>query len=87
MNAMLAALGQQPDASLLPRRIPASLQTILITAAIFGGQEEPGWRRLALGLVALWVLRTHPSAGLPLLARERSSRNIVRSIVVAIGAP
>jgi uncharacterized protein len=48
MNAMLAALGQQPDVSLLPGRIPAYVQTILITAVIFGGQEEPGWRGLAL---------------------------------------
>ena len=48
MNAVLAALGQQPDASLLSGRIPAYLQTLLVTAVIFGGQEEPGWRGFAL---------------------------------------
>ncbi|HJV14876.1 MAG TPA: type II CAAX endopeptidase family protein [Propionibacteriaceae bacterium] len=48
MNATLAALGQHPDLSLLPPRIPAYLQTLLLTALIFGGQEEPGWRGFAL---------------------------------------
>jgi membrane protease YdiL (CAAX protease family) len=48
MNAALAALGQAPDLSLLPERIPAYLQTFLLTAVIFGGQEEPGWRGFAL---------------------------------------
>ena len=47
-NIALAALGQRPDISLVPDRIPAYLQTILITAVIFGGQEEPGWRGYAL---------------------------------------
>jgi CAAX protease family protein len=48
MNAVLAVLGQQPDVSLVLGRIPAYLQTLLITAVIFGGQEEPGWRGFAL---------------------------------------
>jgi membrane protease YdiL (CAAX protease family) len=48
MNAALAALGQEPDLSLLVERIPAYLQAFLLTAVIFGGQEEPGWRGLAL---------------------------------------
>ena len=48
MNTMLATLGQQPDVSLLPDRIPAYVQTFLITVVIFGGQEEPGWRGFAL---------------------------------------
>lgn len=48
MNAVLAALGQQPDVSVLVGRIPAYAQTLLITAVIFGGQEEPGWRGFAL---------------------------------------
>jgi membrane protease YdiL (CAAX protease family) len=48
MNAMLAALGQQLDVSLIPGRIAAYVQTLLITAVIFGGQEEPGWRGFAL---------------------------------------
>jgi CAAX protease family protein len=48
MNAVLAALGQQPDVSLLVGRLPAYAQTLVITAVIFGGQEEPGWRGFAL---------------------------------------
>src|SRR4029453_9914379 len=48
MNLVLAALGQQPDLSMLPNRIPAYLQGFLLTAVIFGGQEEPGWRGFAL---------------------------------------
>ena len=48
MNLVLAALGQQPDLTLLPSRIPAYLQGFLLTAVIFGGQEEPGWRGFAL---------------------------------------
>ena len=28
--------------------VPAYLQTLLLTALIFGGQEEPGWRGFAL---------------------------------------
>jgi hypothetical protein len=48
MNATLAALGRHPDLSLLPPRVPAYLQTLLLTALIFGGQEEPGWRGFAL---------------------------------------
>jgi membrane protease YdiL (CAAX protease family) len=48
MNVVLAALGQEPKISLLVGRIPAYAQTLLITAVIFGGQEEPGWRGFAL---------------------------------------
>jgi uncharacterized protein len=48
MNAALAALGQEPELSLLAERIPGYLQTFLLTAVIFGGQEEPGWRGFAL---------------------------------------
>jgi membrane protease YdiL (CAAX protease family) len=48
LNIVLAVLGQRPDISLVPERIPAYLQTLLITAVIFGGQEEPGWRGFAL---------------------------------------
>jgi membrane protease YdiL (CAAX protease family) len=48
MNVVLAALGQEPEISLLVGRIPAYAQTLLITAVIFGGQEEPGWRGFAL---------------------------------------
>ena len=42
MNAALATLGHEPDMSQLAERIPAYLQTFLLTAVIFGGQEEPG---------------------------------------------
>ena len=48
LNLALAALGEQPDMSLVVERIPAYLQTLLLTAVIFGGQEEPGWRGFAL---------------------------------------
>lgn len=48
MNVVLAALRQHPHISVLPGRVPAYLQTLLITALIFGGQEEPGWRGFAL---------------------------------------
>jgi membrane protease YdiL (CAAX protease family) len=47
MNVVLAALGQEPEISLVVGRIPAYAQTLLITAVIFGGQEEPGWRGFA----------------------------------------
>jgi uncharacterized protein len=48
LNLALAALGEQPELSLVVERIPAYLQTFLLTAVIFGGQEEPGWRGFAL---------------------------------------
>ena len=48
MNAVLAALGQEPEISLVPERIPGYLQMFFLTAVIFGGQEEPGWRGFAL---------------------------------------
>jgi uncharacterized protein len=48
LNLALAALGEWPDVSLVVERAPAYLQTLLLTAVIFGGQEEPGWRGFAL---------------------------------------
>jgi len=48
VNLTLAALGERPDVSLVVERIPAYLQTLLLTAIIFGGQEGPGWRGFAL---------------------------------------
>jgi membrane protease YdiL (CAAX protease family) len=48
MNLGLAALGSQPDWSAVLDRAPAYLQTFVLTAVIFGGQEEPGWRGFAL---------------------------------------
>jgi membrane protease YdiL (CAAX protease family) len=47
-NLSLAALGTPPDWSAVTGRLPAYLQTFLLTALIFGGQEEPGWRGFAL---------------------------------------
>jgi membrane protease YdiL (CAAX protease family) len=47
-NLALGALGQQLTWSSLLDRAPAYLQTFLVTAVIFGGQEEPGWRGFAL---------------------------------------
>lgn len=48
MNVALAALGQQPAWTSLLDRVPGYLQTLVLTAVIFGGQEEPGWRGFAL---------------------------------------
>jgi membrane protease YdiL (CAAX protease family) len=54
VNLTLAALGKEPDVSLGVERIPAYLQTLLVTALIFGGQEEPGWRGFALPRLEQW---------------------------------
>jgi membrane protease YdiL (CAAX protease family) len=48
MNVALAFLGERPDWSQLPDRIPPYLLTFVLTALIFGGQEEPAWRGFAL---------------------------------------
>ena len=48
LNLALSALGASTDWSALPARIPAYLQSFLLTAFVFGGQEEPGWRGFAL---------------------------------------
>jgi membrane protease YdiL (CAAX protease family) len=48
MNLALAVIGSSVAWSSLPDRAPAYLQTLLLTAVIFGGQEEPGWRGYAL---------------------------------------
>ena len=49
LNAALMVLGHQVEWGLAPERAPAYLLTFLLTAIIFGGQEEPGWRGYALG--------------------------------------
>jgi uncharacterized protein len=49
LNAALMVLGHQVEWGLAPERAPAYLLTFLLTAVIFGGQEEPGWRGYALG--------------------------------------
>src|SRR5829696_7602119 len=51
LNLALSALGAPTDWSALPARIPAYLQSFLLTAIVFGGQEEPGWRGFALPLL------------------------------------
>ena len=48
VNLALVALGERLDLSLVVERAPAYVQTLLLTAVIFGGQEEPGWRGFAL---------------------------------------
>jgi membrane protease YdiL (CAAX protease family) len=48
LNLAVIALGRQPDPSTLVARLPAYLETLLITGVIFGGLEEPGWRGFAL---------------------------------------
>jgi membrane protease YdiL (CAAX protease family) len=49
LNAALMVLGHEVEWGLAPERAPAYLLTFLLTATIFGGQEEPGWRGYALG--------------------------------------
>jgi len=48
LNAALMVLGHQVEWGLALQRAPAYLLTFLLTAIIFGGQEEPGWRGYAL---------------------------------------
>lgn len=48
-NLLLAGLGLAPDWASLPGRAPGYLATFLVTALVFGGQEELGWRGFALG--------------------------------------
>jgi membrane protease YdiL (CAAX protease family) len=49
LNAALTVLGHHVQWGLALQRAPAYLLTFLLTAIIFGGQEEPGWRGYALG--------------------------------------
>jgi membrane protease YdiL (CAAX protease family) len=51
LNAALMLLGHQVQWGLALQRAPAYLLTFLLTAIIFGGQEEPGWRGYALGVL------------------------------------
>jgi membrane protease YdiL (CAAX protease family) len=48
VNLTLQVLGADVDWSLLPGRVPGYLVALLLTAALFGGMEEPGWRGYAL---------------------------------------
>lgn len=46
-NIVPALLGQEPDLSLVPERLPAYAGT-WVSALFLGGLEEPGWRGFAL---------------------------------------
>lgn len=48
VNLVLQALGRDVDWSLLPGRVPGYLLALALTATLFGGLEEPGWRGYAL---------------------------------------
>jgi membrane protease YdiL (CAAX protease family) len=48
VNLALQVLGADVDWSLLPGRLPGYLLALLLTATLFGGLEEPGWRGYAL---------------------------------------
>jgi membrane protease YdiL (CAAX protease family) len=48
VNLALQALGVDVDWSVLPGRVPGYLLTLVLTATLFGGLEEPGWRGYAL---------------------------------------
>lgn len=51
VNLALQVLGADVDWSLLPGRLPGYLLALLLTATLFGGLEEPGWRGYALPLL------------------------------------
>ena len=51
VNLTLQALGADVDWSLLPSRVPGYLLALALTATLFGGLEEPGWRGYALPLL------------------------------------
>jgi hypothetical protein len=79
LNAALMVLGHQVEWGLAPERAPAYLLTFLLTAVIFGGQEEPGCgathlvscsdgvRRWSLGCcwVSAGAFGTFPCTGRP----------------------
>ncbi|HSK32545.1 MAG TPA: CPBP family glutamic-type intramembrane protease [Propionicimonas sp.] len=48
VNLAMQALGAHVDWSLLPGRVPGYLVNLVLTAVLFGGLEEPGWRGYAL---------------------------------------
>lgn len=48
VNLALQVLGTDVDWSLLPGRLPSYLLALVLTATLFGGLEEPGWRGYAL---------------------------------------
>ncbi|RYU11663.1 CPBP family intramembrane metalloprotease [Nocardioides iriomotensis] len=48
VNLTMQALGADVNWSLLPARVPGYLVNLVLTAALLGGLEEPGWRGYAL---------------------------------------
>lgn len=48
VNLVGQALGADVDWSRLPDRVPGYLASVALTAVLFGGLEEPGWRGYAL---------------------------------------
>ena len=48
VNLALQVLGTDVHWSLLPGRVPGYLLALALTATLFGGLEEPGWRGYAL---------------------------------------
>ena len=51
MNAALSLGGATLDWASLPGRLPGYLASVALTAVLFGGMEEPGWRGYALPLL------------------------------------
>lgn len=51
MNAALSLGGAAVDWASLPGGLPGYLASVAITAVLFGGMEEPGWRGYALPLL------------------------------------
>ena len=51
VNLALQVLGADVDWSLLPSRLPRNHHALQLTATLFGGLEEPGWRGYALPLL------------------------------------
>lgn len=51
VNAVLSVTGAQVDWAALPGRVPGYAASLVVTAVLFGGMEEPGWRGYALPLL------------------------------------
>ena len=48
VNLVMQVLGADVDWALLPERVPGYVASLALTAVLFGGLEEPGWRGYAL---------------------------------------
>ena len=51
VNLVVQATGTDVDWGLAPGRVPGYLASVALTAVLFGGLEEPGWRGYALPLL------------------------------------